>query len=369
MSRHDPSHHPDDYFARTRMPLGEHLEELRRRLWRALGGFALIVLLGFLLDFVGYVTATPVGVGKPVMDLIARPVEEELQKFYDRRLERLLKDIHSGKNAMPYGGETFDVVIELDIGPLARALAPRLGLDKPTSILPDDGTAVRQPARMSRESWLLVLEQGQRLLGRRPSLATFGITEAMMVYFKVGLLCGVVLGSPWIFWQLWSFVAAGLYPRERRLVHGCLPISLGLFLAGVLVCQFLVLPRAVETLLGFNEWLGLEPDLRLSEWLGFAVVMPLIFGVSFQTPLVMLVLQRLGILTAESYRGKRRLAWFLLALFAAVITPSPDAQSMLLLWLPMGLLYELGIGLCTLWPGRPAEEWFERDESAELFQS
>src|SRR6516165_5792691 len=119
-----------------------------------------------------------------------------------------------------------------------------------------------------------------------------------------------------------------------------MPFSIGLFAAGVLVCQFLVLPSAVEALLGFNEWLGYEPELRLSEWLGFAVLMPLVFGLAFQTPLVMLLLQHVGMVRVEAYRGKRRFAWFILALFAAVASPSTDAYSMLLLWVPLCLLYE-----------------------------
>src|SRR5262249_39142096 len=111
---------------------------------------------------------------------------------------------------------------------------------------------------------------GQQV-GRRPTLRTLGPAEGMMVYIKVAMGCGVVLGSPWIFWQVWSFVAVGLYPHERRPIHVYLPFSLGLFLAGVLFCQFLVLPKAIEALLWFNDWLDYEPDLRLSEWLGFAL--------------------------------------------------------------------------------------------------
>jgi sec-independent protein translocase protein TatC len=153
----------------------------------------------------------------------------------------------------------------------------------------------------------------------------------MTVYFEVTLVCGIVLASPWVFFQIWSFVAAGLYPHEKRYVLHYLPFSVALFLGGVLVCQFLVIPKAVEALLGFNEWLGLEPDLRLSEWLGFTLLLPLVFGLSFQTPLVMLLLQRLGVLTVDAYRRQRRLAWFVLAVFAAVITPSVDAYSMVLL--------------------------------------
>ncbi len=104
----------------------------------------------------------------------------------------------------------------------------------------------------------------------------------------------------------------------------------------------------IETLLAFNEWLDLEPDLRLNEWLGFAVLMPLIFGIAFQTPLVMLFVHGLGFISAVSFRRKRRLAWLLMGAGAAVMNPSPDLWSMLFLWIPLGLLYELGILLCGL---------------------
>src|SRR5207244_446089 len=91
-----------------------------------------------------------------------------------------------------------------------------------------------------------------------------------------------------------------------------------------------------------NEWLGLEPDLRLNEWLSFALLLPLVFGLSFQTPLVMLFMAKIGIMDADAFRRKRRIAWFAMAFFAAIITPI-DALSMILLWIPMCGLYELGI--------------------------
>src|SRR5262249_57292693 len=102
--------------------------------------------------------------------------------------------------------------------------------------------------------------------------------------------------------------------HEKKYVHKYLPISLGLFLAGVLLCQFMVIPKAIEALLWFNEWLGLEPDLRLNEWLSFALLLPLVFGLSFQTTMVMLFLAKLGILDADSFRKKRRIAWFVMAI-------------------------------------------------------
>ncbi|HEY7426773.1 MAG TPA: twin-arginine translocase subunit TatC, partial [Gemmataceae bacterium] len=213
-----------------------------------------------------------------------------------------------------------------------------------------------------------VLQETMRIVGDFDNMSTLNVTEAFMVWFKVCIVCGIVLGSPWIFWQIWMFIAAGLYPHEKKLVHVYLPISLGLFLGGVLVCEFLVIPRAIEALLWFNEWLGLKPDLRLNEWLSFAIFMPLIFGLSFQTPLVMLFAAKLGVVNADSFRNKRRYAWMGMALFAAICTPSTDALSMLFLWVPMSLLFELGIWLIKMSPSEPelSEDAADSEEMIEV---
>ncbi|MCI0463062.1 MAG: twin-arginine translocase subunit TatC [Gemmataceae bacterium] len=359
MRQDSPLPDPEDYFEPTRMPLGGHLEDLRLHLWRALVGFFLIVLLCFLLDLIGYLTGTRLGVGKPAVDWLCLPVEQELASFHDRRLDKAVQALLARHEGRP------EISVELELPALARALAPLFGLKAPHA--PPEGapkpTAVVR-ARIAGESWQ-PLAKDLRNLVRPPRLATMSVTEAMGVYFKVTFVCAVVLASPWLFWQIWSFVAAGLYPHEKRYVHRFLPFSVGLFLAGVALCQLVVMPRAVEVLLTFNEWLELEPDLRLSEWLGFTLMMPLVFGVSFQTPLVMLMLERLGVLTVAAYQEKRRFAWFFLAVFAAIITPSVDLYSMLFLWVPLGLLYELGIWLCLLAPSRPAWD-VEAEGAAEV---
>jgi sec-independent protein translocase protein TatC len=210
------------------------------------------------------------------------------------------------------------------------------------------------------------VQEAQRKLLDIANPSTLNVQEAFMVWFKVCAMCGIVLGSPWIFWQIWMFVAAGLYPNEKRLVHVYLPVSLGLFLAGVVVCEWAVIPKAIAALLWFNEWMGLKPDMRLNEWLGFAIFMPLIFGVSFQTPLVMLFLAKLGIMDADTFRRKRKIAWFGMAVFAAVITPSTDALSMLFLWVPMSMLFELGIFLIRFQHERTPD--VEVPESEELIE-
>jgi sec-independent protein translocase protein TatC len=129
-------------------------------------------------------------------------------------------------------------------------------------------------------------------------------------------------------------------------------MSVALLIIGIVMCQVFVMPKAVEALLWFNEWLGFEPELRLSDWISFAIMMPLVFGLSFQTPLVMMLLNKIGILDVDVFRRHRRVSWMVMAIFAAVITPTVDPFSMLFLWVPMVALYELGIYVCD-WQ-RPA---------------
>jgi sec-independent protein translocase protein TatC len=200
------------------------------------------------------------------------------------------------------------------------------------------------------------LQEAMRIVGDFDAMSTLNIQEAFMAYVKVSMVCGFVLGSPWIFFQLWAFVAAGLYPHERKYIHYYLPFSLALFLGGVVLCEALVIPKAIEALLWFNEWLDLKPDLRLNEWLGFAIFLPVVFGLSFQTPLVMLFFERLGIMNADDFRSQRRIAWFGLAIFVLMINPSTDLISFLLLWVSMSLLFEFGILLIIFSPKPPSLE-------------
>ena len=180
---------------------------------------------------------------------------------------------------------------------------------------------------------------------------TLNVQEAFMTYLKVALIGGLVLTSPWIFYQVWLFVAAGLYPHEQRYVYVFLPFSLVLFLGGIVFCFFLVFPFVLTFLLGFNDWLGVTPQIRLSEWISFAVMLPLLFGVSFQLPLVMLFLDRLSLFNAKTYRTKRRVAILVISIISMMLTPA-DPASMVMMMFPLILLYELGIWLCQYMASR-----------------
>jgi sec-independent protein translocase protein TatC len=165
-----------------------------------------------------------------------------------------------------------------------------------------------------------------------------------------------VVASPWVFYQLWAFVAAGLYPHEKRYVYALLPASVTLFLTGVLLCQLVVLPSAVRALLTFNDWAGYDPDLRLREWMGFAIALPLVFGVSFQTPVVMAFFTRIGVTTARGYLAYWKHAAFGMAAFAAVITPTQDVITWGYLFVPMFGLYLVGVAVCRMVePARPPD--------------
>lgn len=327
------SDYSDDFFAETRMSFGDHLEDLRIHLLRALYGFLFAFLIGL-------------AIARPVLRFIAAPVETAMARFYEERVQKIIDEIKRGQPPPEIARLTEPVAIELS---LPREKLLRLSGVDPAKAPPgpeyETITAFINPLSTS-----MVLRESMTMITRRPGLSTLSAQEAFMAYLKVAIMCGLVIGSPWIFFQLWLFVAAGLYPHEKRYVNVYGPFSFGLFVGGVFLCEAFVLPKALDALLWFNQWVDLEPDLRFNEWLGFAIFMPVVFGVGFQLPLVMLFLERIGIFEVQQYREKWRIALFAIHVFAAVITPSVDVISLELLAIPMFALYWLGILLCVLNP-------------------
>ncbi len=173
--------------------------------------------------------------------------------------------------------------------------------------------------------------------------------EPFMIWMKAGFFAGLVLSSPWILYQLWTFVSAGLYPHEKRYVHWYMPISVLLFLAGVSLAFFFVLTPVLGFLFKFNATMGIAPQLRINYWLSFVMYLPVGFGVAFQLPLVMLVLNRLGIIEISVYLNKWRIAILIIFVLSMLLTPA-DPLSMILLAIPLTLLYFFGIALCRWMP-------------------
>ena len=379
-SRRDAVESPDDIFAETRMSFGDHIEELRKYLLRAIYGLLVVLVGGFVLDTVGeYLESDYIGLGRPMLQVIVYPAESQVRAFYARRNEKALKKL---------------TAIQSDETEVARILEKLKRNEQDTSCLTSEelatmrgapiempvlipvkafedafGVKAKNPEQTDIEAKLKVYpahihfanNRGETLLENRNFMRTQSPQEAMVVYFKVAILCSAVLASPWIFYQIWAFVAAGLYPKERAYVYKFLAPSIGLFLTGVLLCQFVVLPGAVKALIAFNNWIELDPDLRLNEWLSFALMLPIVFGISFQTPLVMFFMNRIGLFGWEDYWAKWRYAVIILALFSAIITPTPDAITMMYLFVPMFGLYMIGVAVCKIFPPQ-----HEIDDAAEL---
>jgi sec-independent protein translocase protein TatC len=329
----------DDFFKDTRMSFGDHLEELRWRMWRAIKGLGLFLILGFMLDAIGDRAGLPwLGIGKPMIKVITDPVKEQVKQFYADRAEAAKQKLQEARERGD-GNDKITRTVELR-----------------GSFRPDPSPDNPEPAETRGTYTLIATDIAiANVLGDQNSdltsgLKGMGIMEAFMVYFKVSLLCGVILACPWIFYQMWAFIGAGLYPHEKKLVNVYLPYSVGLFIGGCLLCQFLVMPRAVEAMLAFYKWLDIEPDMRLNEWLSFALLMPLVFGISFQTPLVMMFLNKVGIVTYETHKRTWRYAMFGLAVGTALLCPSTDVVSWLSLFIPTFGLYLVGVLICYLRP-------------------
>jgi sec-independent protein translocase protein TatC len=181
------------------------------------------------------------------------------------------------------------------------------------------------------------------------STVALGSGEAFMIYLKAALLTGTIVAGPFIFYFLWTFVAAGLYPQEQRYVYFYLPFSLSLFAAGVLVAFVFAFEPVLNFLFSFNMMLGIDPQPRIGEWLSFVMLLPLGFGIAFQLPLVMLLLYRIGVISVETYISQWRMAILIIAVISMLATPA-DPISMLLLGGPLIVLYLFGILLCRFLP-------------------
>ncbi len=325
----------DDLFRESTMTFGQHLEELRACLFKS--------LLGLLVGFIVGLT-----IGGYVVQFIQRPLSRALTDYYQREsIERLQGELTAKQIEDRVQNENM-LADEVYIDPveMLRGLKNAYPEQFKNVQLPPHAQQAEQPdgGKLVR---LFLYHHGQD--DPRVRSKSFNFPEAFTVYVKASLLVGVLLASPWLFYQIWHFVAAGLYPHERHYVHMYLPFSLGLFLMGAALAFFVVFEPVLNFLLTFNRSLGIDPDPRINEWLGFVLLLPVGFGIGFQLPLVMLFLERIGVFTVQSYLAQWRVAVLVIFVLAALLTP-PDPYSMLLMAFPLTFLYFGGIILCKLLP-------------------
>jgi len=245
--------------------------------------------------------------------------------------------------------------------------------------------------------------------------------ESFMEYFKISLKFGIVFSAPWILYQIWAFIATGLYPHERKLVRLFAPASILLFLLGASFMVIFALSPLMNFLIGVSTWFPMpsednwlydfllqkdaqvapvveapeplnvpvvsenptapsegdtwfnvsnrklyvfangeryeialqrsaaeqfvQPFFSIAEYLGFVTNLALAFGLGFQIPLVVIFLIRAGIIAAAQMAAARKYVLFAIAVLSAILTPSPDVGTMMMLAVPMGLLFEIGLAI------------------------
>ena len=185
-------------------------------------------------------------------------------------------------------------------------------------------------------------------------LIATNVISPFLVPLKITLLLSFLVALPVVLYQLWAFIAPGLYTHEKRLVLPLVVSSTVLFIAGVAFCYFFVFGRVFHFIQSFApKSVNVAPDIEA--YLGFVLTMFLAFGATFEVPIVVVVLTRMGVVSVAKLREFR--AYFIVVAFivAAVITP-PDMVSMLALAIPMCLLYEVGLWAAALTVKKPAED-------------
>jgi sec-independent protein translocase protein TatC len=178
-------------------------------------------------------------------------------------------------------------------------------------------------------------------------ITTFSPAEPFMVSLKVWLVAGLIIAAPVLIWEFWAFVGPAFTPTEKRYFYPIVTATTGLFLCGVALAYFLVLPKGLQWLLTFGSG-NFNVQNRASDYFTFVALFVLAFGAVFELPVILVLLARVGVIDDKFLRKNRRYAIVILAVVSAVITPSQDAFSMLAMLIPLVVLYEISIHLSRL---------------------
>lgn len=347
----------DDLFKHTSMTFGEHLEELRSALFKAVISLAIGFGIGL------YFAPT-------IVQLIQSPLERALKTYYS---EEAIEYVNSRlPEELRHNQAVEKVVLEDHLIPQEFFVAPAELLSQLRHKYPQTFTGIELPhpppaaatvpagppaaessdgkPGFSKDDLIPISLWRPLSDDERLKLKAFNVQEGFMIWIKAALLFGAVISSPFVFYFIWSFVAAGLYPHEKKYVHTFLPASLALFACGAALAFGFVFPPVLRFFFSINKSMGQALEPRISEWMSFVLLLPLGFGISFQLPLVMLFLERIHVFTVRIYLAKWRIAVLVMAVAAMVLSPGGDPWSMMMMLVPLIGLYFAGIGLCQWLP-------------------
>jgi sec-independent protein translocase protein TatC len=181
------------------------------------------------------------------------------------------------------------------------------------------------------------------------------VTGSFFVPMKVTMLVAFIIALPVVMYQLWAFIAPGLYLHERKLILPLVVSSYTLFIIGMAFAYFLVFPTVFKFMASYNAPLGAEMSTDIDNYLSFAMTTFLAFGITFEVPVVVVVLVRMGMVPLAKLKEIRPYVIVGAFVISAVVTP-PDVLSQLLLAVPMTLLYELGLLVARFYVPKPSDE-------------
>lgn len=281
-----------------RMSFGDHLDELRSRLIKSL--LAIVLAVVALLPFKG-----------PVQDIIVEPYRLQWRQGFQQWVEQLEQRQAAGS-------------------------------------LDEEGLEFLAYCHKHREAILAGTKEYTYLLKEKTgfpvpySLFATGGIEDMFAFMWASLIFALVVASPVVIWQVWAFLAAGLYARERAVFYRYFPFMLALFTAGVLFGYYVALPYSLGFLIRLMDPAQVNAIFSVGQFLNLLLALTASMGLVFQLPLVMVALQRVGLVTHRAFVKNWRLTVLIIFVAAAIFTP-PEPVSMLLMSLPMLLLYGLGL--------------------------
>ncbi|HEX2776414.1 MAG TPA: twin-arginine translocase subunit TatC [Candidatus Acidoferrales bacterium] len=226
----------------------------------------------------------------------------------------------------------FDHLVELRSRLIHAAIAIVLGTGVGLLLSKHFITFIVQPMHMALRS-----------AGLEDNLYYTSPAGYVSLVINLGLYLGIAIAMPYVLYQVWLFVAPGLFKHERNAVAGFIVSSMFLFLCGVAFAYFIMLPTTLKFLIGFANEGPIKPLISINEYFDLTLMILLGLGVVFELPVLIFILSLFGIVTPKFLLKNFRYAMVIITVAAAIITPTPDATTMLVFMAPMILLYFLGV--------------------------
>lgn len=311
-----------------KMSLGDHLEELRARL--------ILMIIGIVVGLIIGLT-----VGKYLINLLEAPYYRAMRSVQQKSSE-------SEAEPEPRASQTNLVRIQIpeQSAEIIQSLKPGDSFLAYIDFYRDDPN---NPAfAVLKEPSGTMGEETSSAAGSVKGLQTITPAEGFLIYMKVSLVFGIILTSPWLFWQIWAFVSAGLYRHERKFVNVVAPISGVLFMIGSVFFLFVIAPFVMNFFMVFNSGLRVESNWTLQNYMSMVLNLTLVFGLMFQSPIAIVFAERMGLVSVQALASSRKYVFLGCFILSAIMTP-PDPVSQISLALPLYVLYESSIIVCRLW--------------------